>query len=233
MWTENCYQKIEKQINAKVDAVDKKELSLRLQKIFEDYLQITNVKAVYRDVVIESEYNPFDDKQNVIKVDVRGKSRDHPDGIVDHLNEQIDKVLERHEGQMHLLEGGGRSTLPVEEWDVVETTPVGFAARVFADSLKPPDSNEALRGRVLRGKSDAVAAGFDHYNYLRGREGEAVALKEAFNVGKRCFPSVGLQGSPVFTTTNELFRDRAGLGSMAKEKRVNGRPPFAVDTSAA
>ena len=105
-----------------LDDIDREQLAKRLEHIYQEYLNISKVKNVYLDVVIESEYNPFEDKDQVIKVDASKKSTEKPEGIVDPLIEQIEKMLERHSGHLHELLGGGRTIIPVTTWDTVAVT---------------------------------------------------------------------------------------------------------------
>jgi len=229
LWTEKVYDRIQTQISNKVGAVEKQELSDRLHQKFAEYIEIVNKKDIFRDVVIESEYDPFDMKDQVLKIDARPKGALNRDGIEDPLSEQIAKVLERHEGREHELKSGGRNGLPITKWDKTEVEPsVGFGAKIYEDSLKPPNPKDAERGRVLRGKSDETAATFDHYDYVRGKIGAAVARCEA-PLGKRTYPEQAMVGSATFTTTNEVFRDQSGLGALQKEKTVNSQAPFAQE----
>jgi len=221
--------RIQRQIAGKLGEIEKKDLSDRLHSIFQEYLDVSSVKSIFRDVIIESEYNPFEQKDKILKVDAKPRTRSRPNGLVDHLREQIDKVLEIHEGKEHLLQGGGRTTLPVGEWDTVDTTPVGFAARDYEQSLQPKDPKADLRGRVLRGKSEEVEAGLDHYDYPQGEEGARVARAEQ-PLGKRCFPEKAKEGGALLANSNEWSRNLSGLGAMQKEKKVEGQAPFASDT---
>jgi len=208
LWTEKVYGKIENQIAKQVRETDPTELAERLESQMEDYVQTVGRKTVFRDIIIESEYDPFSSKKHQIKVDARLKTRDHEDGIVDPLREQIDKVMEIHEGMEHLLKGGGReSDLPVARWAQVEATPHGFAAKAFDDIQRPKDPVVQAR-KWKRSKSDGVEGQLDHYTYARGFEGMKVAAKEA-GAGKRCFPGWAPGGQ---TTTLKEWR-----------------PPFAMD----
>jgi len=206
LWTAQVYSKIESQIAKVLEETDRKALSNRLNKLYNDYVATVNGKTVFLDIIIESEYNPFEAKQSVIKYDATPHSREHPEGMVDPLCEQIDKVLERHEGKLHELQGGGRSIIPVNEWNTVSQTPIGFAARDYANSLKPPDPNANEKGRVKRGISKHVTATMDQFGYPRGAEGSLIARLEA-PPGKKCFPGWAPKG----------------------QTETKWKPPFALD----
>jgi len=230
-WTEHCYQRIQNQIAAQVDKIDMPELKARLAKVLEDYVQVVSVKSVFLDTVIESEYNPFELKENIIKVDAAPRSKTKLDGIVDCLTEQIQKVLERHEGKTHLLPHGGRATdFPVKKWHQVEATPAGYAAKWFDESLRPPDPKANQRGRVLRQKSNMISKAMDHYNIPMGAEGAALAMAETAINPKRTFPDKNGLGSEVTTSTREYMRGLNGLGSLRKDNLMKtSKPPYACD----
>lgn len=188
LWNENVYQRIQQQIAKKCGSIDSAALREELHQLQENYIQTVNMKTVFRDIIIESEYDPFLSKKRVMKIDAEPRSKTRWDGIVDPLQEQIDKVMEIHEGREHLLQKGGRTVLPLEQWDKVEATPHGFAARIFDESQQPKDPAADQRGRVLRNKSYGdghVLPTLDHYDYVRDK-GEC-ARAEAPR-GKKTFP---------------------------------------------
>lgn len=188
-WSEQVYEKIEKQIQQYANALDGQLLSDRLASFMDDYVTIVNNKVVYRDIIDKSEYDPLRSKKYVCKYDGELRSQARPDGIVDPLLEPIEKVLEIHEGKEHLIKGGGLvSDLPVGKWNAVETTQHGFAAKMFDNSMQIKDPEiEGNRGRVKRNASKGVTEQYDDYTYVRGQEGTRVVLDEA-GKGQRHFP---------------------------------------------
>jgi len=181
MWNEQVYQKINTRLKEKVGDIDRKQLSRRLNKQLNEYVENVKKHPVFLDIITEAEYNPFDSKRETIKLDTNVKSRKAPDGIVDPLNEQIAKVMEIHEGMGHLLQTGGRiSDLPVRMWSglIVRSTPVGFA-----ENCRNPPKPRSNR----RCQSEDVLRTFDHYDYLKGHEA-MVMMKQEVGPGKKCFP---------------------------------------------
>jgi len=192
MWMEQVHEPIEAQVAKQLTAIDCKELSARLGKAQEDYIQTVNRKFVFRDIVMESDYDPFTLKDHVIKADTAARDIDHPEGIVDPLLEQIDKVMEIHQGKEDSIRGGGRDIFPVCEWNKAEVTPIGFAAKQYELSQKPLGSG-ADRPGVRAQRSNEITAGMDHYGYVRGSAGSMVARAEA-PLGKKMLPKLGAKG---------------------------------------
>ena len=59
-WTTDVYDKITSRIQAAVDARDIQDVERRLRHNYQDYITTANTKlAVFRDVIIEADYNPL------------------------------------------------------------------------------------------------------------------------------------------------------------------------------
>lgn len=65
-WTTGVFDKLNDPVLRKVAAMDSKALSLAKHETYERFLDITNKKGgLFRDIIIESEYNPLQDVQFV------------------------------------------------------------------------------------------------------------------------------------------------------------------------
>eukprot|EP00656_Telonema_subtile_P011226 TRINITY_DN15531_c0_g1_i2.p1 TRINITY_DN15531_c0_g1~~TRINITY_DN15531_c0_g1_i2.p1 ORF type:complete len:270 (+),score=83.05 TRINITY_DN15531_c0_g1_i2:246-1055(+) len=193
LWTEQVYQKIQNQIAARVGDMDNGELNERLNGLFQKYIDTVDSKMVFRDIIIESEYDPMENKGFTVKVDAQARSESRWDGIVDPLMEQIEKVMEIHQGEgrqkpiSHRGKMPGKSTLPVIEWESgkIEATPHGFAAKLFDKSMAEASlTQEQKAARAKRNKSSLNDGVMDHYDYPRTKESAQAEVPK----GKKCFP---------------------------------------------
>merc|ERR1712195_313456 len=62
-------QKIQKQISDRVGTMDNDELNVRLNSVFQKYIDTVDNKRVFRDIIIESEYDPMENKKYTVRVD--------------------------------------------------------------------------------------------------------------------------------------------------------------------
>lgn len=61
-WTTGVFEKLNEPVANRVQAMDSRELSLAKHEAYQRFLDITNKKgALFRDIIIESEYNPLND----------------------------------------------------------------------------------------------------------------------------------------------------------------------------
>lgn len=188
VWDSQVYRRIENQIAKKTGETNSDEINARLCDQMEKYVEAVSNKTLFRDIIIESEYNPFESKAAVIKVDARGRSKTVWDGIKDPLNEQIEKVMEIHQDKTEvempsLAKNAGKATLPLREWatGVIEDTPHGFAFKAFEKSIA--ESELTFEEKQERAKRNISTLTMDHYKYARGKE----ALAKEYPKGKRCY----------------------------------------------
>ena len=155
----------------------------RRRREFQKFLDTTNAKgAIFRDIIIESEYDPLEPNRNCIKVDTTG------------LRDPVKRMLDKHHEETSALdaEPGGdggaarrrprrpraktREVLDICEWGAgkIESTPHGYFAKLM-DEAKPPAGD--------KGKSKTFESNipFDHYNVSVG----SAATDKEFPVGKR------------------------------------------------
>lgn len=61
-WTTGVFEKLNEPVVRKVEAMDSRELSRAKYETYQRFLDVTNKKgALFRDIIIESEYNPLND----------------------------------------------------------------------------------------------------------------------------------------------------------------------------
>jgi len=189
VWDSKVYKRIESQIAEQTGKMDSSWVNNRLCDQMEKYVEAVASKTLFRDIIIESEYNPFESKSALIKVDARPRSKTVWAGIKDPLNEQIEKVMEIHQdktpAEMPILgKDPSKATLPLREWaaGVIEDTPHGFAFKAFEKSIAELDMS--FEEKQERAKRNVSTLTMEHYNYARG----AAAVSAEYPKGKRCYP---------------------------------------------
>ena len=145
--------------------------------------------AIFRDIIIESEYDPLEPNRNCIKVRTEG------------LRDPVKRVLDKHHEETSMLDDGSkaagdddlggkakaktrrrpkpvvRETLDITSWGAgkIEATPHGYFAKLMDDSAKPDPEAKTTS------KTFDSQIPFDHYNVATGPD----ATSSEFPVGKR------------------------------------------------
>eukprot|EP00611_Tribonema_gayanum_P022975 TRINITY_DN472_c0_g1_i2.p1 TRINITY_DN472_c0_g1~~TRINITY_DN472_c0_g1_i2.p1 ORF type:complete len:393 (-),score=68.00 TRINITY_DN472_c0_g1_i2:51-1229(-) len=183
-WTQNVYGAIQAQIRQQIDAMDPKALSKQKQDDYQLFLDEANRKpAIFRDIVVESEYDPFAVNRRAIKARVPN--------LVDPTSRPTDRYAEENAmlgGSGHKLQQrDGRLTLETELWATgkIEDTPHGFMAKMLARHSKVKGKHGRPQSVPLRGSKGSQGICMDHYNVEFGKEVVAAELPR----GKRTFAS--------------------------------------------
>ena len=182
-WNLNVYGKIQERVGGQLDSLTYDALNQRKNSEFQKFLDTTNSKgAIFRDIIIESEYDPLEPNRNCIKVPTRD-IRDPCRRVLDKaLDERVD--LPRHELE-RMRRAKQREILHVEEWATgkIEATPHGF----FAKMMKEKTAKTAGTGGAETTNSTVKSMiPFDHYTVLTGKE----VVDSEFPKGKRTRPQV-------------------------------------------
>ncbi|TYZ65994.1 hypothetical protein PybrP1_007445 [[Pythium] brassicae (nom. inval.)] len=173
-WTTGVFEKLNEPVVSKVQAMDGRELSVAKHEAYQRFLDITNKKgALFRDIIIESEYNPLNDVKFLshrVKVDDpvnRIIRRREEENTIARSGSNIADSSQRAD-----LAGCGRTdNLDVKLWSagVFESTPYGYfhrpavsrssdggaqtyASRVKLDQYDVETGAEVLRKEFPRGK---------------------------------------------------------------------------------
>lgn len=157
-WNTTVHGKIQDNISSKLNSKDYKTMLKEKNDDYQKFLDITNKKsAIFRDIIIESEYDPLEPNRRAIKANT-GKLRDPTLHV---LQKTIDE-MEMLDPEYKSGEKGGRYTLPIGMWasGQIEATPHGRFGKMMASA-----NNEEKRKRAP--KSKIV---FDEYNFARGKE---------------------------------------------------------------
>ena len=191
-WNSEVYGAIQDQINARLDNVDASQINARRRREFQKFLDTTNAKgAIFRDIIIESEYDPLEPNRNCIKVDTNG------------LRDPVKRVLDKHFEETSTLDAGGgndddrsgttrrrprrpraltREVLDITEWGAgkIESTPHGYFAKLM-DEKKGSSGGGGPGEEKKKSKTYDSQIPFDHYNVATG----PLATVGEFPVGKR------------------------------------------------
>ena len=174
-------------MGSKLDSLTYDALNHRKNAEFQKFLDTTNSKgAIFRDIIIESEYDPLEPNRHCIKVPTRDL-RDPCRRVLDKaLDERVD--LPRHELE-RMRRAKQREILHIEEWATgkIEATPHGFFAKMMdgkKNSSAPGlDSTSGAETTNSTFKSDIP---FDHFNVATGKD----VVDAEFPKGKRTRPQV-------------------------------------------
>mmetsp|Transcript_11596 Transcript_11596/g.17620 ORF Transcript_11596/g.17620 Transcript_11596/m.17620 type:complete len:328 (-) Transcript_11596:118-1101(-) len=183
-WNANVHGKIQSDISQKLDGMEYKELNQRRNKDYQKFLDITNKKAaIFRDIIIESEYDPLEPNRRAVKAEP-GKLKDPTLHI---LQKTIDEaaMLDPESGKTRRVRTG-KDTLPVEMWasGKIEATPHGRFGKMMACAESSAKKNRAQRSNVV----------FDHYDFPVGKD----AIDKEMPVGKRpCGTGANLGSNPI------------------------------------
>ncbi|CAM9913112.1 unnamed protein product, partial [Choristocarpus tenellus] len=95
-WEKNVHRVIQEQIDEAVAAMDSRDINERRRGDMQKFLTTTNTKAaIFRDIIIESEYDPLEPNRQAIKVHV---------GV---LRNPCSRVLDKRAEENNLLAAEG------------------------------------------------------------------------------------------------------------------------------
>eukprot|EP00736_Rhodelphis_marinus_P000067 Rmarinus@m.946 len=168
-WEQKVFNHIQSQVADQLRARSTRSIAHRRQDSYQKFLTTTNEKAgLFRDIIIESDYDPFEPKRFVIKYKV--SDSDDPVKI------EIMKNLSEASTFGATRANRGRYVLDVQMWDKLEATPHGHFAEMFQrECAEHPIAAKLRRSNVY----------LDHYKVPRGAE----VTDAEFPNGKRTFPN--------------------------------------------
>lgn len=158
-WTDKVFNTMQARLQGSVDRRTPRDVSTRLRHQLDEYLKVTNEKVgVYRDIIIEADYNPLRPRGTAIRVATSD--------LEDPLKRDVLKVhKERMElGLVDMLKGdtAGKQTFPCEWWDKTHATPYGY-------DVNQDGTLKEFREDALAAKNKTSRVPFDHYNVATGR----------------------------------------------------------------
>ena len=169
-WNESVFGEIQNKITSRISKVDAKELNDLRNQDYQKYLDITNRKAaIFRDIIIEGEYDPLEVNRRVPKIKL--STLKDPTNVYSQKKATEAAMLDVD--RLTLKKPTfGKYTLPTELWasGKIESTPYGLE-RVRNVSV-------AAASYASRHKSKVT---FDHFDFPRGKS----ALDAEMPRGKR------------------------------------------------
>ena len=165
-WNKNVHGKIQEEIAKRMDAKDYKTLNRERNSDYEKFLDITNRKAaIFRDTIIESEYDPLEPNRRSIKAKT-GRLKDPTLMILQKHDDESGMLVSKKEKKNY-----GRDSLNVELWasGQIEATPYGRFNKMMgiSDSGSPEVSGAQSSGQISSTMRSTVS--FDHFNYPRDK----------------------------------------------------------------
>ena len=173
-WKEGVFTKIQRNINDQLDALPEGHSNRRRRQAFQEFIDVTNNKGpIFRDIIIESEYDPLRPNRENITAKFKEELHDPTKRVLQKAKEEKNMVRLKREGKY--VEPDGRETLDVLHWGTgkIESTPHGFFAKMTAQD--PGQSRPSLQ------KLYASHVNFDHYRVQLGNEYSAAE----FPLGKK------------------------------------------------
>ena len=167
-WNEEIYEKIASRIHSELDSKSYKDIHQKKLADYNKFLAVTNAKgSVFRDIIIESEYDPLEPNRNSIKVQT--------EVLKDPVKRSVQRTLEEKGLSKDVVRP--RETLDVLEWATgkIEATPHGFFAKMMSENRKPAN---ASKSKTMESR---VSSCLDQYDIARGRK----ELDREFPQGKK------------------------------------------------
>jgi hypothetical protein len=181
-WNTTVHGRIQSDITNQLNAMEYKELLKKRNQDYQNFLDITNKKpAIFRDIIIESEYDPLEPNRRAIHAKP-GK-----------LNDPTLHILQKAYDESAMLDPNstknsfrnvrtGRDTLDVEMWNSgkIEATPHGrFGKMMTQPAGGGGGGGDSIREQKIKSQRSNVI--FDHYDFPVGK----AAIDKEMPVGKR------------------------------------------------
>ena len=177
-WKREVYDKISSQIDDAVNRLDPHDVKRRLQTQYEAFLNASNHKAgIFRDIVIETDYDPFAHSSSLVKVDLAG------------IKDPVKRDLQRHQEEQRWL-SKERGPAPGRRWDEEKSI-----KSIEEQQLATQRSIrlEGIESKEYQKRSDSRRLVFKHYGEAMQNDGGAAARLEVPK-GKACRGPPGMEG---------------------------------------
>lgn len=199
-WNTHVHDLIQGRIDTALEQITSKEINERRRADLQKFLTATNTKvAIFRDIIIESEYDPLEPNRRSIKARVT------------QLCDPCSRVLDKRVEENALLSAGegvsggtplAREILDVELWEAqrIKDTPHGF----FAKMMNRENNKSKTGCKTATSKTYQSSLKMDDYNIDRGRD---IVTKE-FPKGKKTYMA-GDEYAPLTSDSQMII----GMGS--------------------
>jgi len=172
-WNMQVHGKIQMKISKQLNAMDPKALNKKKNDDYEKFLDISNRKpAIFRDIIIESEYDPLEPNRHSIKA----RTARLKDPTLMLLRKNVDEAAMLNDTgtvKCQSINSRTKATLPVELWasGKIEGTPHGRFMKMMNTKSKLTDT---MTSKLV----------FDDYNFKKGKD----VVDTEMPKGKRAYP---------------------------------------------
>ena len=178
-WKREVYDKISSQIDDAVNSLDPHDVKRRLQTQYEAFLSASNHKAgIFRDIVIETDYDPFAHSASLVKVDLSGIKDPVKRDLQRHLEEQRCLTKKEERRRWDKVGKDDPSKSKVEEQELATQRSIRL---------------EGIDSKEYQKRSDSSRVVFKHYGEYAQNDGGAAARLEVPK-GKACRGAPGMEG---------------------------------------
>lgn len=173
-WNLQVHGKIQMKISQKIDHIDSKTLNKQKNEDYQQFIDISNRKpAIFRDIIIESEYDPLEPNRRSIKAKT-GTLKDPTLMLLRKAEDEAGMLGDDKGRTLQIARPNAtKATLPVELWasGKIEGTPHGR----FMKMMNTKQKNTPTMKSNLK---------FDDYNFAKGK----AAIDAEMPKGKRSSP---------------------------------------------
>jgi hypothetical protein len=205
-WSKAVFDPMQDQVSEQWDRVDVLERERVTKKRFDEFLAYGNKRYISRDIVIESEYDPF--KRDIPPPRIRTNRIRDPLREALKQNRIEDEMLKALNPNKRIINPQSREMVGLLMWDKIDATPFGRYEHKFKVS-RATDANGP--------RADHLGPVFDHYNTCVDDE---VVRAQYFGRGKKTQKG-GRPGH--FRATNIISHTSNDALTLA-QRRVVGKP---------
>ena len=133
-WDEKVFKAVQTQIDQQLAAIRTEDLTKRRQELMEEYIRISNTKryGLYRDIIIESEYDPLSAHNNPITFNPKVER----DPCKLELRMHAEPLSEARPPPEFSKLGQPQPRMDVKYWDHMDATPYGRMGRLAPDLVR-------------------------------------------------------------------------------------------------
>lgn len=185
-WHEKVFNPIQDQISKKVNETSIEDIRARHRRMYDAYLTADNAKesGVFRDVIIEEEYDPLESHKHTVKYRKPAKSA-NPQRHAENKRrlEFTERTLIATEDEKELMKQkrvrnrARADMMPISQYSCAEDTPAGRYSHQNKKTYAAPTDRKT--------KSQVPLT---QYDMVKGAQANALVNKE-FGPGKRTFAS--------------------------------------------
>lgn len=188
LWSKTVFDPIQSQLQSELDKRPITSIEARRTAQLQEYLDATNRgQGLFRDIVIERDYDPFKANRAVMRLKTSHLDRIDPvkRDLIKNMKET--KQIADLNPDMHIIEPRRRPVLDILLWDKLESTPHGRYAAMVAKAAATAGNKPVVERPAAK---DSVV--LDHFNIPRE---QSLVKAEFFPRGKKVNPDSKIRQS--------------------------------------